>query len=102
MTSIKPRMERIQSPEYCIPRTDDGRLRCQAMELSRLYFLLKWFYQCTGEATDIIRTWDSDDRGVTQLPVCLYHKEHWLKHFGGEFNEEGEIERNNGVRKNGK
>ena len=75
-----------------MPTTDDGRPRCQAMELSRFYFLLKWVYHCTTEATDTIRIWDPDDKDLNQLPVCQYHKEEWLTHCGGEFNDKGEIE----------
>ena len=91
-SSIKPKMERIQSLEHCIPTSNDGRPCCQAMELSRFYFLLKWVYQCTAEATDVIRIWDSEDQQLNQLPVFLYHKQHWLEHFGGEFDDKGKIQ----------
>ena len=87
----KSKMERIKNPEHSIPTTDDVRPRCQAIDIGRLYPVIKRFYQCTAEATDVIRIWDPDDKQVNQLPVCRYHKEHWLKHYGGEFDKTGEL-----------
>lgn len=88
----KPKMERIQSPEHSIPTTGDVRPRCQAIDIGRLYGVIKRFYQCTDEATDVIRIWNPDDKQVNQLPVCQYHKQNWLEHFGDEFDETGKIQ----------
>ena len=90
---MKPKMEKLKSLEHRMLTTTDEHTRCQAMELSRFYFLLKWVYQCTAEASDVIRVWNPDDKELNQLPVCLYHKEHWLTHYGGEFGDKGEIQK---------
>ena len=92
MKMTKPKMTRILSPEHQASTTDNGQIRCQALELGHFYFLTKRVYQCSSEASDVLRMWDDEDRTLNQLPVCQYHKEDWLKHFGGEFNDKGEIE----------
>lgn len=89
MMKLKGELLTLGSRLYCEGEPATGL--CQAMELSPLYPIIKKARYCLALATDVIRVWDSDERKTNLLPVCRHHKEKWLQHYGGEFNDKGEI-----------